>query len=181
MKGCDQRIFGKYDNRAIQQLCADAYGLPESNEVEVRVLNDILNLPLPPEPTATNINIAPAMAPTPDHPDELLSQNLTQPSYEIENDNMSVPCKLPLLSAHGGGASSVHGGGDPCAPAPSPPSPHDTGSVHCGGAPTSHPRGGAPAAGDALLVGELRPTKRARFTEAPPPYGTPPPPKWWEC
>mmetsp|Transcript_61225 Transcript_61225/g.126463 ORF Transcript_61225/g.126463 Transcript_61225/m.126463 type:complete len:1000 (-) Transcript_61225:457-3456(-) len=167
LKGSDQRIFGRYDNHAIQQMRADAYGLPEGNEVEARLLHDIIAMPLPATPTTSTLNVAPVQAITPEHPDELLSQHPTQPAFDIPNDDPNVPCEIPsswgnTTSTHGGGASLTTS-------APSPSSSH-SGSVHRGGAPTSVDGGGAPAAEGTPLVGETRPLKRPRFTEAPPSY-----------
>jgi len=202
LKGTDQRVFGKYDNQSVQQLRASAYGLPEGNETEARLLQDILELPLPASPESPMVNLTPTEAPTPPHPDELLSQAPTQPD-PIFNDDPTVPCQATppshsgsddgggtashpgggSCSADGGGSGSLDGGGSSVPEASSPhhggPAANTRNSYVLPRPTTLRQAHNAPAAASSA-AGELRPAKQPRFAEAPPAYGVAPS-KWWDC
>jgi len=144
--------------------------------VEARLLDDILKMPSPATPVVDLLDLLQPPAATTTHPDELLSQNLTQPCYKVENDNPTTLCQLPHhhpSSVDRGGAkphyTSVASGGN-------------TSSAASGGDTSSAPRGSASVlpASDAQQAGEVRPAKCTRFSEAPPAYGTVPA-KWWDC
>jgi len=177
LRDCDQRVYGVYDNHTVQQMRADVYNAP----LTTSSVTEIINMPIPPVPTSSTVNINPLLdvSSTQADDDTTLSQQPTQPMYNSDDELNEPPSTTPC-------STSKHGGGtDNASPAP----PHDVTSLHRGGDPASSHRGGTrppftntqcviPAA--SASAGEVRPPKRARFHEAPPQLGTKPK-KWWDC
>jgi len=162
MRQIDQRVLGFYDNLAVQELRADAYGT--CNPVSID--EDVLNMPMPNDPVCTNLSLHDRK--TADS-DTLLSQADTVSSQldDIELMQEYHPSELsPTQTTVSDNNSSL-----------SP-----SGGAQTSGGTTSASGGVMSASGGAgnASAGELRHTKRLRFSEAPPAYGQKPT-KWWDC
>mmetsp|Transcript_62060 Transcript_62060/g.128459 ORF Transcript_62060/g.128459 Transcript_62060/m.128459 type:complete len:405 (-) Transcript_62060:2033-3247(-) len=55
LKPQDQRVYGIYDNRAVNQLRADAFGT--DTDADTSVASDVFRMPMPAEPTSDTVEI----------------------------------------------------------------------------------------------------------------------------
>mmetsp|Transcript_68603 Transcript_68603/g.143115 ORF Transcript_68603/g.143115 Transcript_68603/m.143115 type:complete len:1720 (-) Transcript_68603:7252-12411(-) len=153
----DQRTFGFYDQHAVHEMRADAYGSINPTTIN----EDVLNMPLPKPPTSTRFSL-PAHNNTSPDVETLLSQASTVLPSDDESEDESSPVNTRSCGGNttrsSGGVAAQSGGG--------------VATRSSGGSP-------APSAGSAS-AGELRHTKRPRFSEAPPAYGQRQS-KWWNC
>lgn len=191
MRQNDQRVYGIYDNQAVQEMRADAYGTINP----VSITDDVLTMPCPKDPVSKliaadttptfgldSLESAAALPnvfaePLPDSDDEYdaaveeseQSQRSTQPS---------VPNAGPtMLSGGNGGVAGPSGG---VSEARGGVTRASRGLTGASGGVTGPSGGGMQAAGGVAPAGEFRPPKRARFNDAPPSYGVQPA-NWWDC
>mmetsp|Transcript_61014 Transcript_61014/g.125805 ORF Transcript_61014/g.125805 Transcript_61014/m.125805 type:complete len:282 (+) Transcript_61014:1219-2064(+) len=165
-------------------MCTDIYTTP----LETSTVEEIINMPIPPVPTTSTVNINPLLdvSCTMTDDDTTLSQQPTQlmqdSDDETDDPQPTTPCPT---SQHGGGtptnSTSVNRWGQ------------DLTSASCWGShqpsidphpvvPNTQPWINTPLVVPAAShsAGEVRPAKRARFHEVPQQLGTKPK-KWWDC
>lgn len=83
LRNTDQRVYGVYDNHTLQQMREDIYNLPE----KTTAVTDILNLPLPPVQTSSDITINPILELSSNNTDDnALSQACTQLFEDSDNE-----------------------------------------------------------------------------------------------
>jgi len=109
MRQHDQRVLGFYDNLAVDEMRADAYGTPNP----VGITEDVLNLPLPKDPTTSAFDM-----PARSHADsdtnlsqaETVSSRLCQEDWAQEfHWSEDIPTD-PATAPSGGGTTAASGG-----------------------------------------------------------------------
>jgi len=151
MRHTDQRMLGFYDNNAVQEMRADAYGTTHP----VGITEDVLNLPLPKDPVVSTFTL-----PTRQSADtpivlsqaETVSSQINEEEWAKEFHWSEQPPDIENQTSASWGQTSV-----------------SRGQTTASGGNT-----------DGASAGVFSPVKRQRFCEAPPVYGQKPT-KWWHC
>eukprot|EP00961_Rhodomonas_salina_P214078 2890941-Rhodomonas_salina.2 len=184
MRQHDQRVYGIYDNHAVHEMRADAYGAINPTSIT----EDVLNMPIPKDPVS---NLVPNDANplynlesgnTPNETLDLLPESDAEYDEAEATSQLSTQPSEPVAgtltlrdSRANGGVVQSSGG---CAEARGGVIQNSRGPTLTRGGTVGI--GGGPDHDGAASAGEFRPAKRQRFSEAPPPYCQLAK-HWWDC